>query len=224
MFKNIDKNITMLKGAYRKLKSYYYYNKNFILMRKKISDFESDPIVMEKSFLSMAKSLCHPRAKGSKNFFSDLINRIDFYVLPKKFESSNTSSKTVVTNTIQRDKKMKTVNFFINAPIEVYIFDTLWTVFAGKMDNDQNLLSYDVYGNTLNKSVLYPTKDKIAFENRILFNRYFNRYTSWRNNAFSELEKNYEQKRDSILISIDIKSYYYSVAFDFSRLKDRKLQ
>ena len=220
MFENIDKNITMLKGAYRKLKSYYYYNKNFILMRKKISDFESDPIVMEKSFLSMAKSLCHPRAKRSKNFFSDLINRIDFYVLPKKFESSNTSSKTVVTNTIQRDKKMKTVNFFINAPIEVYIFDTLWTVFAGKMDNDQNLLSYDVYGNTLNKSVLYPTKDKIAFENRILFNRYFNRYTSWRNNAFSELEKNYEQKRDSILISIDIKSYYYSVAFDFSRLKD----
>ncbi len=40
MFGDVTQNIRMLKGAYRKLKSYYYYNKNFILMRKKIAVFE----------------------------------------------------------------------------------------------------------------------------------------------------------------------------------------
>ena len=44
MFKDKAQNIRMLKGAYRKLKSYYYYNKNFILMRKKIANFEFDHI------------------------------------------------------------------------------------------------------------------------------------------------------------------------------------
>ena len=219
MFNDVETNIKMLKGAYRKLKSYYYYNKNFVLMRKKISEFESNAQNMEETFHTMATSLCHPQTMQSKTFFSDLISRIDFYVLPKKFETLNASSKTLVTNSLQRDKKMKSVNFFMNAPIEIYILDTLWTVFAGKMDKDKKILSYDVYGNTLNMSVLYSKEGKIEYENRILFNRYFNRYTSWRNNAFSVLEKNYDQGRDSILVSLDIKSYYYSVAFDFSKLK-----
>ena len=36
MFKETEKTKVMIQGAYRKLKSYYYYNKNFMIMREKI--------------------------------------------------------------------------------------------------------------------------------------------------------------------------------------------
>ena len=50
MFESEVKTKIMLEGSYRKLKSYYYYNKNFILMRKKIANFESDEGKMDETF------------------------------------------------------------------------------------------------------------------------------------------------------------------------------
>ena len=60
MFANIDKNLMMIKGAYRKLKSYYYYNKNFLVMRGKISQFEYDRKNMQGSFEILANALAKP--------------------------------------------------------------------------------------------------------------------------------------------------------------------
>lgn len=220
MFGDVTQNIRMLKGAYRKLKSYYYYNKNFILMRKKIAVFEYDPVRMENCFLEMANAISHPLSAASKTYFDTLLDEITFFVIPKRFDTQTSQANMPVSNTMQRDKKMKTVNFFIDAPIEIYIFDTLWTVFLAKIDNDKQILSYDVYGNTINMSALFGKDNEIAFDSRVLFNRYFNRYTDWRNNAFQALEKNYKRKQDSVLISLDIQSYYYSVGFSFEKLED----
>lgn len=220
MFSVIDENIKMLKGAYRKLKSYYYYNKSFLLMRKKIAEFEADPSEMEKTFKKMARVLANPEAETSRSFVEELIVGIDFYVLPKKFTSENDNGIKPVSNLIEKDKKLISVNFFIDAGIEIYIFDTLWTVLAAKIDRDNHLLSYNVYGNTINMSALYSPEGEINYESRTLFNRYFDRYSAWRNNAFNALEKNYDFHKDSVLISLDIKSYFYSVAFDFERLSD----
>lgn len=215
MFKDELKTKIMLEGSYRKLKSYYYYNKNFILMREKISDFEIDENKMNKTFEKLSYCLCHSSSKKSKKYLDELIQNIDFYILPKKFESNNNS--VIISNTIPKNKKIKAVNFFIDAPIEIYILDTLWTVFLAKMDHQENILSYDVYGNTINTSSLF-LNNKTNYESRILFNRYFEKYTSWRNNAFASLERNYNLKEDSVLISLDIKSYFYSVVFKFDQL------
>lgn len=218
MFNDVNNNIKMVEGAYRKLKSYYYYNKNFLLMRKKIAEFEFDHAKMENTFFAMANAICHPKSNDSKDYFDTLINQIKFFVIPKKFDTKISQSNMPVSNTIQRDKKMKTVNFFIDAPIEIYIYDTLWTIFAAKMDKDKQIISFDVYGNTINMSALFGEDDKIFFESRVLFNRYFNRYTDWRNNAFKSMEKNYNRGKDTVLVSLDIKSYFYSVGFSFERL------
>ena len=42
MFTDLDKNKEMLLGSYKKLKSYYHYNKNFVFMKKKIAELEAD--------------------------------------------------------------------------------------------------------------------------------------------------------------------------------------
>ena len=216
MFKDTEKTKKMIQGAYRKLKSYYYYNKNFMIMREKISYFEDDRENMYATFEKLAEVLCHP--VKMREYIDELIAQIDFYAIPKKFESDTITNNTIISNTISRDKKMRTVNFFINAPIELHILDTLWTVFLAKMDYDKKVLSYSVYGNTINKSALFAD-EKINFENRNLFNVYFNKYSAWRNDAFEALETQYRFRRDSVLISLDIKSYFYSVSFSFGDLK-----
>ena len=189
-------------------------------MRKKIADFEYDHIRMENSFSEMANAICHPLSAMSRSYFDSLLNEIKFFVIPKQFDTQIAQSNKPVSNTLQRDKKMKTANFFIDAPIEIFIFDTLWTIFAAKMDYDKQILSFDVYGNTINMSALFGKDDEIAFENRVLFNRYFNKYTDWRNNAFRAMERNYDQSKDTVLFSLDIKSYFYSVGFNFDKLND----
>lgn len=215
MFKDPEKTNRMVQGAYRKLKSYYYYNKNFLIMRKKIAAFEEDPASMYAAFENITMALCHP--VKFKGYVEGLVSHIDFYAIPKKFDAEPVTGTSIISNTISRNKKMKTVNFFIDAPIELHILDSLWTVFLGKMDNDKKILSYEVYGNTINKSSLYMDDD-INFDSRILFNRYFNNYSNWRNRAFETLEDQYRFKRDSILVSLDIKSYFYSVEFSFGKL------
>lgn len=217
MFKNIKETKSMIQGAYRKLKSYYYYNKNFLIMRKKISDFENDKDAMDATFEKLSIVLCHPIK--SRDYLNELLDSIDFFVIPKKFEADSIITTNIISNTISRDKKMKSVNFFIDAPIELHILDALWTVFLAKMDNDKKVLSYNVYGNTINKTALF-SNDDIDFESRVLFNRYFNKYSDWRNNAFESLQTQYRFERDSVLVSLDIKSYFYSVAFSFNKLED----
>lgn len=110
MFKNIEETKLMIQGAYRKLKSYYYYNKNFLIMRQKISDFEDDREKMYATFDKLALALCHPIK--SREYLNELIDRVDFFVIPKKFEYDSITTTNIISNTISRDKKMKSVNFF----------------------------------------------------------------------------------------------------------------
>lgn len=46
-------------------------------------------------------------------YIDGLLNRIDFYVLPKKFESDDLKESKIVSNIIPKNKKIKTVNFLL---------------------------------------------------------------------------------------------------------------
>lgn len=217
MFKDVDENKRMLEGSYRKLKSYYYYNKNFLAMRKKITNFEEDEIAMNEAFRCMAEYLAHPKSRKLQDYIHKMLEKINYIVLPKNFETESLNTNKPISNTISRDKKLKSVNFFIDCPIELAIFDTLWAVVLSKIAFENQIISYDVYGNTVNVTSLF-NGDEINFESRNFFNRYFNKYAEWRNKAFDQLEINYKNKKDSLLISLDIKAYFYSVIIDFDRL------
>lgn len=217
---NVGQNKLMLEGSYKKLKSYYYYNKNFLFIRKKVAEFEYDLDEMDKKFTELSEFLANPNSKNSKDLLKKLVSMIDFYILPKSFHDIE-SKTSVVSNALDRNKQIKKVNFFIDIPIELHILDTLWTILLGKISFDQNILTSSCYGNTLNNYALYNFSDNliesINFENNRLFSIYFYKYTNWKNNAFDQMGKNYREKH-SLLISLDIKSYYYSVKFDFGKL------
>lgn len=221
MFNDQADCLQMIEGSYRKLKSYYYYNKNYIIMRERFATFEADRNAMSNSFNNLCALLTQPSDKEAICYFHNLIAKIEFCVLPKKFENEAIKEEYVTTNAIPKDKKLRTVNFFTDFPIELFILDTLWTLLLGKVSDEKRLLTNDVYGNTLANHILYRNKadnivNSINFASTRMFDIYFYNYCKWRNNAFATLESNYASKKNSILLSLDIQSYYYNIRFNFN--------
>jgi hypothetical protein len=223
MFDNEVETKKMLEGAYRKLKHYYYYNKNFLAMREKIVEFENRNQSIDQQLYQISSSLVHFKKKSSKEFFNNLVSQINFFSLPKKFESKTSSSNSnLISNTISKDKTLKTINLFIDMPIELHLIDVLWTLFLAKIAYDNELISSNVYGNLVLNQVVNDSEKQpyVNIESSKLFYMYFYQYTKWRNCAFSSLENNYDYGKDSVLISVDIKSYFYTASLDFTKITD----
>lgn len=214
-FGNKKKTVVMLEGAYRKLKSYFYYNKNFILVREKIVLFEANEQRMQFTFQRLAEVLQKPNLRVSQLYFQKLFEKISFYVLPKKFESPEKSQNDIVSNVNLQDRKLNSVNFFIDAPIEIHILDVLFAFFIAKASQEKHIISENVYGNCVYDEVLNTPN----FESHRFFKNYFPQYCNWRDRAFKKMDDNYKHNVDSILISLDFQKYFYSVRFDFNYLK-----
>ncbi|QOX62602.1 hypothetical protein FRZ06_04195 [Anoxybacterium hadale] len=221
LFNNIENNRQMIEGAYKKFKSFYYYNKNALYIREKIADFENNRPQVNKTFDILSKLLKSPNANKYENYLTELINNIDFLVYPKSF-TTNEVKADIITNILDKDKDLEKVNFFIDMPIELHILDTLWTIYCGRIAKDSLGVFDNLYGNIIDESISYNDNndffESINFNKRRFFKFYFNEYTRWRNYAFDKLAENYEEKIDSILISLDLRNYYYSVHFNFSKI------
>jgi len=144
MFEDLNSTVQMLEGAYRKLKTYYYYNKNFIIIREKIAQFESNYLEMDSTLRKLATCLMDVTNQDSRSYLESLFNEIDFYCLPKKFSLDKSETDNMVSNCIPKNKVLDSINFFINMPIELHILDTLWTLFIGRIIHDNKSLSDDV--------------------------------------------------------------------------------
>lgn len=78
MFTDLDKNKEMLLGSYRKIKSYYHYNKNFIFMKQKIAEMEYDYQRMLKIIDELAQILTSPHETNSNELLNAWIEKISF--------------------------------------------------------------------------------------------------------------------------------------------------
>lgn len=106
MFTNIDEVITMIEGSYKKLKSYYYYDKTLLYIKDKIAEFEYDNELFNESLKLIANNL----VSHNEEYFDELIKRIDFIVLPKSFESlnnDNNKNNTVIKCNVDHNKDIK---------------------------------------------------------------------------------------------------------------------
>lgn len=226
MFTNLDKNREMLLGSYKKLKSYYHYNKNFIFMKRKIAELEADEKHMEEIIETLAHLLKNPEAGNHKQFIANWIGRISFYVMPKSFVSRSGEDERFVTNGFNDEGQINRVNFFIDMPIELHLLETLWTVMIGKLVFERNMVSDDSYGNMIDYYVLYNKQedflDSINFRKNKLFKIYFPQYCKWKNNAIQTVSNINRLNKSQLLFSLDVKSFYYSVKWKFDIL-DHKL-
>lgn len=226
MFENVDNNRKMIIGAYRKLKSYYYYDKTILYNKVSLSTWESDPASFELRVNSLAQFMCSLETKVDYQYLAPLLRSISLVPMPKSFETDDHKKDLgeFIQNSVPQNSSLSKVNFFIKAPVEILILDTIWMLMIGKIAHEQRAVSNSAYANKPKADqIFYGDTDLfsgIDFDSNRLLVPYFTQYTAWRNNAFSTIETRYKSKQDSILISLDLKSYYYSVSFDFNDLPE----
>lgn len=221
VFEDIEKNKVMILGAYKKLKSYYYYDKTILYNKMRLATWEHPTNDMRRRVDDLAAFLLSLESNIDTSYLSMLTKQIALIPMPKSFAESGQSNE-LLTNIIPNNRQLNKINFYIKAPVEILILDTIWSLMISKIAHDQGSIRPDVYANRIKtKQVFNSSYDLfkgIDFSSNRLFYPYFRQYSSWRNNAFQNIQNRHILKKDSILISLDIKSYYYSVTFDFNNL------
>lgn len=119
------------------------------------------------------------------------------------------------SNELLKKNKIEFVNFFFNGSIEIHILDTLWTCFIAKSALDIGKLTSDMYGNCINKNSLINTDGTINFKSTKLFERYIYNYSKWRDGTFEFIKEKYDSNQSTILYSLDLKGFFYSVDFNY---------
>lgn len=138
--------VNEVKNAYIKMKSDIYYSNN-IKYKCMIADFESKDN-FEDTFNEVAKIY-----NGNLELFDLYLEKIFIFSLPKKVEK--TSKKNMIYGLTDQNY-VNSINFFIDAPIEIFLIDVLWTLDIGKKCFESKILDEDlIYGNVLSNYKLF---------------------------------------------------------------------
>ena len=78
MFENIENNKIMILGAYRKLKSYYYYDKSILYNKMRLATWESPLPNMNSYVDDLAKFMCSLETEVDTTYLSMLFKNISF--------------------------------------------------------------------------------------------------------------------------------------------------
>ncbi len=206
-------------SAYNCLKSYAYYeNLNFFL-KEEIAQFE-DSLYDEK----IEKVVDFFENNNDINF-NEWLNKIDVELLPKIIDShldiEQTSGALFLSNNKTSDEyKVGAVNYLIVAPIEIYLIETLWSIFVGSMLDDK--FSDSVYGNRISKVIKKYSKnsfDAPKNSSKNIFERYIDNYNKWRDGGIDKAIEVIEKERNDVaILSLDLKGFYYNIDIDFDAI------
>lgn len=207
----MSKEITIedIHEAYKKFKSYIYYDNFNLHLRGKLADFETEEL--DKKLEDLCKNLKQFCKGGAIDVFKSMIEGSTYIVFPKSFKSSdgtrNEGDACVLTNKNVSSFNVSKITILYDAPIELYIISTLWTIRAHEYLN----ISSDSYGYVVPK---YP-------KSRLLFEPYFNKYQEWRDRGISAAKQQIERGNNVLMITLDIKNFFHSVKVDFVSLKKK---
>lgn len=203
MEKQIEDRI--FKIAFKKLKSSVYYDKTQLILRNDIVRYEQNS---KDKIDSKLESLCTQFNDDNqfKKLQKAIINSISISAFPKKLIKSQTPGVIINKQTSQT-----TVNqnqYFIDMCVEGHILGVVWLMTIGyKLDK---LVYEKSYGNRIRKKLINELSDEPTFS-PYLFEPYFMQYESWRDTALDEAKKYLHQKNDVMILTMDLKRYFYSV-------------
>ena len=211
--------------AYRKLKTYFYYDNSNLFMKRKIADFEYNNENIEDIFEQLAEVLNTQSEDIDDYFITKQANSkeksVDFYLLPKSFENNiieNDCKNIIITNRYTSEiYEFSKFNFLINIPIELHIINVLWIVKLGYLLDSDYCYYSDKYTSYCyaNRLEIDEDKKQILPGNK-LFKLYSSQYQKWRDDCIEATEDLLNKhKKDAIIISLDIKRYYPSAQLNY---------
>ena len=200
-----------IENAYRKLKSYVYYDNFSLLLRQQIAEYESEAD-FELKLQRFIDFINDPFSETGKVYFNALCARIDYWTLPKKFSRDDLGEDFILTNKFTRDFYLvEKVNYFIKAPIEIHLISMLWILNEGF--TLANLYSKNNYAYALEFD---RDKNEIVDGLR-LFKPYFEQYQRWRDQAIDTALQFVEKETDVVILGLDIKEYFYNIQLNKER-------
>ncbi|TGL25379.1 hypothetical protein EHQ42_01870, partial [Leptospira levettii] len=184
--------------AYKKVKSYLYYSNNTTLYKLRFAEFEK-----RKNLLGSTLQVLRNGTDSEE--WKNLLEKIRYYSLPKKFKTEPESKKRIFifnTENIDEPLEVDSIFYYIDCPVEIHIISMLWTIKRG-VYLDKDLDSF-IYGNRL-----FHTEQKN--DSLQTFEKYYIKYTEWRDKAIENSLLLHSQKRSSCILSLDFKDYYHSI-------------
>ncbi|MDF0377521.1 reverse transcriptase domain-containing protein [Methylophilus sp. YYY-1] len=210
-----------LNTAYRKLKSYVYYDKTDLKLRQRLAAFECSNEFDEK--LQAVLFVVNSLTPSSHPQFQDWLQKITFRVVPKKInwdgnECELTTGK-FITNVTSTDKiEVEKVNYFFDGPIELHLIAVIWIMQEGLLLDKQ--LGNECCGSRLNTSVFKNDDDSLG-----LFQKYHEQYSRWRDNGIKKAKQLLtEDKVNVAILGLDIQEYFYRIRLDFDSIKKSILE
>ncbi len=203
--------------AYKKLKNYYYNDNTSLFIKQRIAEFE-EGIEYGEDFEESLKAkfndvlllLNSPKTK-IVNYLRDVIG---CKVTPKSIIGKRGNLLTNRTNS--ENISVDRINYFIDAPVEVHLISVLWITKIGVYIN--KLIDGDNYAYKLELTEDVNGNESIVNGFRI-FKPYFLQYQSWRDNAIKTAERILSEKKDVVILSLDVKDYFHSVKLCFEDLE-----
>ena len=190
---------TLLEIAYKKLKSDTYYDNSNIFLRSQIAN-------NEHQIGTIIDKLCNVILNKQTD---DKID-VGFYCLPKKLSSTQKKDINIVCNDLSSSNyTIDKITYFIKLDLKYHILGALWVLLSGEELLKENI-NY-IYGRKLHKN--FKNNDTR------LFKPYHEEYSKWRDKAIKHAEHLLNNNNRCLMISLDIKDYYYSVDIDFEKLR-----
>jgi len=212
----IEYTIEEIQEAYKKFKSYVYYDNSNLHMRKQIAEFEDTDY--EECLKVLHENMNNVHIVGDffndiSPYFTDFINKISYWKFPKKIHTQNDSNDQLLRN-YQYDKRIEVKDYIyhVNAPIELHIIAVLWIMKEGQYLVENTEFSY---GYTLDKTA----NNSDIVSGLRLFKPYYSEYQKWRDRAINSAKSILTENQNVGIVSLDLKNFYHSVKLDFSVMK-----
>jgi hypothetical protein len=206
----------LVSQAYRLLKQDSYFDKMDLFLRARIASYETgdDFALRQLQVVHVVEALRLGVLTASIDSLEEWLAKVDYRILPKSIKGSHhnhddnrTKGASFISNVRTSEKYLVQENggvqYFIDAPVELYILSTIWCLVVGPAI--ERTLDVGCFGNRL--APHDPSK---------LFKIFHNQYTEWRDTAIERAEELLERGTSTVLVSLDIKQYYYNLYVDWN--------
>lgn len=203
----MDIDLSLIKKAYKKLKSSVFYDKTQLILRDKIVEFESTSDELGFCIGAKLRDLFEDINNPDRweRLKSEILESVRYHSFPKKLKSIEPG---IITNTVSKTPIIDEMQYFIDMDVRGHILGVLWILLIGR-SLDKGVYEHS-YGNRIRKKLINEVSKNVTYSPK-LFEPYFILYENWRDTALSYARKSLAKGQDVMILTMDFCRFYYSL-------------